>query len=153
MWVPPEETDPVVFQAPTRKSVAVFGAVHPQDGHLVVQRSHPFNADSFRSFLSHLLRHRRHGRLLVVITDNATYHHSQELRPWLFQHRDVLRLDYLPPYSPELNHQERVWKLTRRLVTHNRYFPVLEELMNAVTQQFSVWDKPNQTLHRLCAII
>jgi hypothetical protein len=27
MWVPPEDIDPVVFHAPTRKSVAFFGAV------------------------------------------------------------------------------------------------------------------------------
>jgi len=35
MWVPPEELDPVVLQAPTRKSVAVLGAVRPADGYLL----------------------------------------------------------------------------------------------------------------------
>ena len=99
------------------------------------------------------MRHRRKGRRQAVIVDNATYHHAQALRPWLHKHRDVLHLDFLPPYSPELNHQERVWKLTRRLVTHNRYFPILDQLVQAVLEQFSVWDKPNETLHRLCAII
>jgi transposase len=64
----------------------------------------------------------------------------------------VLRLDFLPPYSPDLNHQERVWKLTRRLVTHNRYFPVLEELVQAVFEQFALWQEPNETLRRLCAV-
>jgi len=39
---------------------------------------------------------------------------------------------YLPPYSPELNPIERVWKLTRRLATHNRYFAHVEELELAV---------------------
>jgi transposase len=38
----------------------------------------------------------------------------------------TLCLDYLPPYSPELNPIERVWKLTRRQCLHNRYFLVLE---------------------------
>ena len=41
-------------------------------------------------------------------------------------------LDYLPPYSPELNPIERVWNLTRRQCLHNRYFPVLEEVVAAV---------------------
>jgi transposase len=153
MWVPPEQTDPIVFHAPTRKSVAVFGAVSAAGGQLVVQRGEPFNAVTFLVFLKMLLRHRRPGRILVVVLDNAKYHHATLLSPWLDAHREVLRLDFLPPYSPELNHQERVWKLTRRLVTHNRYFPVLDELIEAVFAQFAQWQKPNETLRRLCAII
>lgn len=152
MWVPPEEVDPVVLQAPTRKSAAIFGAVRPEDGHLVTDRADTFNTDSFRSFLGHLLRHRRRGRLLVAVVDNARWHHAQALRPWLRQRRHFLRLDYLPPYSPELNRQERVWKLTRRLVTHNRYFQLLDDLVAAVLQQLCHWDGPNETLRRLCAI-
>jgi transposase len=153
MWVPPEEVDPVLLHAPTRQSVSIFGAVRPHDGHLVIEQAWRFNADSFQSFLQHLLRHRRHGRQQMVIVDNAAYHHARALRPWLLSHREVLRLDFLPPYSPELNHQERVWKLTRHLVTHNRYFPVLDQLVHAVLDQFLLWDTPNDTLHRLCAII
>ncbi|HOB44150.1 MAG TPA: transposase, partial [Bacillota bacterium] len=34
----------------------------------------------------------------------------------------------LPPYSPELNPIERVWRITRRQVTHNRYFASVVEL-------------------------
>ena len=46
-------------------------------------------------------------------------------------------LDFLPPYSPELNPIERVWKLTRRLCLHNRYFGFLETVIEAVESQFS----------------
>ena len=153
MWVPPEETDPVVLHAPTRQSVAVFGAVRPADGHRVVDRANPFNTDSFRSFLQHLLRHRCPTRQMVVIVDNAKYHHAKALAPWLSRHHDVLRLDYLPPHSPDLNQQERVWKVTRRLVTHNEYFAQLEPLIAAVLRQFALWDRPNAILHKLCALI
>jgi transposase len=153
LWVPPEVADPVLLHAPTRKSVAVFGAVRPQDGHLVVNQASCFNTDSFQSFLQHLLRHRRKRRLQLVILDNAAYHHARALHPWLHQQRALLRLDFLPTASPKLNHQERVWKLTRRVVTHNRYFPLLDELQQAVLGQFALWDKPNETLRRLCAII
>ncbi|MFH0990955.1 MAG: transposase, partial [bacterium] len=68
------------------------------------------------------------------------------------KHRHVLRLDFLPPYSPELNTVERVWKLTRTLCTHNRYFEHLDDLIDAVIMQFQVWKKPNGILQRLCAI-
>lgn len=60
------------------------------------------------------------------------------LQPWLDKHRDVLPLDFLPPYSPELNPVERVWKLTRRLCTHNAYFETLESLIKVVSKQFTL---------------
>ena len=32
MWVPPEDIDPILVHAPTRKSTAFFGAVRPERG-------------------------------------------------------------------------------------------------------------------------
>lgn len=65
----------------------------------------------------------------------------------------VLTLLYLPPYSPQLNTIERLWKLARRLATHNRYFATLEALIQAVSTQFRRWRRPNAVLRRLCCII
>jgi transposase len=152
MWVPPEETDPILLHAPTRKSVALFGAVNLRQGQLVTQLESKFDGLSFGRFLRLLLKHRARGRRLVLILDNAPYHHARLLQPFRHEHRRVLRLDYLPPYSPELNPIERVWKLTRRLCTHNQYFPELQDLLHAVSKQMTAWRKPNSTLRRLCGI-
>jgi len=153
MWVPPEEKDPTLLHAPTRKSVAVFGAVSNHDGRLVTRvERHRFNAASFKVFLQQLLRHRRNGCRMVVVVDNARWHHAKALQGWLAKHRDVLRLDFLPPYSPELNSVERVWKLTRTICTHNRYFDTLDALIDAVITQFDTWKQPTTVLRRLCAI-
>ena len=124
-----------------------------EDGRLTTRISQEFNASTFQLFLQQLLRHRRSGRKLFVVLDNASWHHARALRPWLRDHRRILQLDFLSPYSPELNSVERVWKLTRRLCTHNRYFPVLEELVQTVCNQFARWQSPNATLQRLCAVI
>jgi transposase len=153
MWIPPEDVDPVVFHAPTRKQTAVFGAVCPADGRLLTMPAEKFNARSFQAFLGRLLRRRRRGCKMVVIVDNARWHHARALQPWLYKHRRVLRLDFLPPYSPDLNPVERVWKLTRRLCTHNVYFETLESLIDVVQEQFAWWFQPNLQLRRLCAII
>jgi transposase len=64
----------------------------------------------------------------------------------------ALTLDFLPPYSPELNPTERIWELTRRLCVHNRYFHELDDVALAVETGFVNWTKPNDTLHRVCAI-
>ena len=152
MWVPPEDIDPVILHAPTRKSVAFFGAVRAEDGAMVTHRVDKFNSQTFQTFLSQLSRRKRRGKKMFVVVDNARWHHAKALQPWLRQHRKALRLYFLPPYSPELNNIERVWKLTRRLCTHNQYFDVLDKLIEIVDSQFLKWSKPNETLHRLCAI-
>jgi len=119
---------------------------------MVTLRADKFNAETFQRFLSKLLRRKRQGRKMLVVSDNARWHHAKALAPWLNRHNKSLRLDFLPPYSPELNHVERVWKLTRRLCTHDCYFEFLEELVGTIEDQFGIWTKPNDTLHRLCAI-
>lgn len=152
MWVAPEDKDPRVLQAPTRKSVALFGAVNLRDGRMVSMLIPVFDALSFEAFLGLLWRHRRRGRPMVLVTDNAPYHRSEELGPFLAAHRGLC-LDYLPPYSPKLNPIERVWKLLRRLATHNEYFETLEELTERVSHQLAAWSKPNAVLRKLCCII
>jgi transposase len=152
MWVPPEDSDPVLLHAPTRKSVALFGAVNLRHGQWVTQQQTTFDALTFRQFLGKLLPHRARDRRMVLILDNACYHHARWLQPFLDARRGGVRLDFLPPYSPDLNPIERVWKLARKLATHNQYFPKLENLTAAVSQQMQAWKKPNPVLRRLCCI-
>ena len=102
--------------------------------------------------LKPLLKHRPRNKRMVVMVDNARYHHARALRAFLHRHRKTLTLLFLPPYSPELNPIERVWKLTRRLATHNRHFLSLADVVNAVQERFWLWAKPNRQLARLCAI-
>ena len=73
-------------------------------------------------------------------------------RTFLRRHTRQLRLLFLPSYSPQLAPIERVWKLARRLATHNRYFATLPEVLKAVSACFDRWRRPNKVLHRLCGI-
>jgi hypothetical protein len=152
MWVPPEQTDPVLLHEPTRRSIALFGAVSLRGGQMHALFCDPFNGDTFTAFLRTLLRRRAKGRRMVVISDNASYHKSPPVRAFLTQCDSRLELLYLPPYSPDLNPIERVWKLTRRICTHNRYFPHLDDLRLVVGQQLRAWWNPNEELRRLCCI-
>ena len=153
MWVPPEEKDPTVAQAPTRKSIALFGAVNVRTGKLITMLAEPFDAVSFECFLRLLLRSRRRSGRTVLILDNAAYHRSEDLDELLERYQGRVWRDYLPPYSPQLNPIERVWKLLRTRCTHNRYFQTLDELLGAVTGQLKEWNNPNDALARLCCII
>jgi transposase len=153
MWIPPETRDPVLLHAPTRRSVGYFGAVRLRDGRFQFCReADKFNGATFFTFMQGLRRTSiRTGRRVVVITDNAKYHHAR-LHKQGGDHAKDFALDYLPPYSPELNPIERVWKLTRRRCLHNRYFPDLDNVIAAVETEFGQWTARNETLRRLCAI-
>jgi transposase len=153
MWVPPEDKDPVVRHAPTRKSIALFGAVNIRSGKLVTMLISTFDSEAFEVFLSLLLRHRsRRCPKTVLIVDNAAYHKESALQNCCSRSSSKVRLDFLPPYSPELNPIERVWKLLRTIRIHNQYFPTLDSLVVAVTEQLALWAKPNRTLAKLCGI-
>ena len=154
MWIPPEIKDPVLRHAPTSKSVGYFGAVRLSDGRFVFRREEDkFNGNTFFSFLRELRRTSiRTGRRVIVITDNAKYHHARLHKSWREKHAPRFALDFLPPYSPELNPIERVWKPTRRFCLHNRYFERLDAVIVAVEDQFASWTKRNSALRRLCAI-
>lgn len=153
MWIPPEVKDPVLQHAPTRKSMGYFGAVRLRDGKLYSQKEvSSFDGQTFFSFLKNLRRisHSRRRRVVIVL-DNARYHHAKLHAPWREKHKNHFDLLFLPPYSPELNTSERIWKLTRRLCTHNRYFKTLQDLISSVESQFSRWSKPNSQLQSLCS--
>lgn len=152
MWIPPELKDPVLTHAPTRKSIACFGAVSLESGKFAYSLCDTFDAKTFEAFLKLLLRRRTRGKRMVIVLDNARYHHAKLLAAMLGKYRKVLTLLFLPPYSPQLAPIERVWKLTRRLATHNRYFETLGEVLEAVRDCFARWLKPNMVLTRLCGI-
>lgn len=154
MWIPPEEKDPVVLHHPGRQSVGYFGAVRIRDGKLVYLReTGKFDGASFLAFVKHLWKTTsRSDKQAVVITDNARYHHAKMHKEWRGARSERMIFDFLPPYSPELNPIERLWKLTRRLCLHNRYFPQLDDVVSVVENQFQAWLKGNETVRKLCAI-
>ncbi len=154
MWVAPEETDPVLKHEPTRRKVGYFGAVRLRDGKFVYTREDgKFNGETFYHFLKKLRKAScQSGRKVIVISDNARYHHAKLHEKYREDCASRFSLDFLPPYSPDLNPIERVWKLTRRCCTHNVYFPTLGGIADAVEAKFEEWTGCSDILKKLCAI-
>ena len=105
------------MRAPTRKTVACFGAVSLGSGKFIRQLCDVFNAVTFEAFLKKLLRHRSRGKRMTIVWDNAWCHHAILRAPLLRKFRNVLLLLFLPPYSPQLAPIECVWKLVLCLAT------------------------------------
>ena len=146
--------DPVVRHHPTRQRVGYFGAVRLRDGKFLFAReANRFDAMTTGNFLGPLRQcSRRAGRRVVVITDNAKYHHAKLHADWRAEQAPEFGWSYVPPYSPDLNPIERVWKLTRRRCLPNRCFPTLAAVGAAVEGQFNYWKGPNESLRKLCTV-
>ena len=84
MWVPWEEDDPVVWHYPGRKSVGYFGAVRLRDGRgFFRQEPAMFDGATFWAFLAPIGKRRQEtGRRVIVIIDNAKYHHAKLHAAW-----------------------------------------------------------------------
>ena len=150
MWAP-KGKQPRVLSPSVRHKVGFFGALNLKTGQLVTQEAPTFSARTFGDFIRYLLQSTQDK--IYLILDNARWHRAQDLKPFFEANRDRLVFIFLPAYSPELNPVERVWRITRRKVTHNRYFPSIEDLRIALLSQFMIWDVPNNILKVLCARI
>ncbi|MDD1778282.1 MAG: IS630 family transposase [Candidatus Helarchaeota archaeon] len=149
-WAP-KGKQPQVISASTRQHVGFFGVVNVKSGQLMTRESKVFNETNFMSFVRYLLSQVK-GRIYLVL-DNARWHTSKELKSLMSKHRRKFVCVYLPPYSPKLNPIERVWKMIRSKVTHNRYFASVKELANALMTHFLQLMYPNETLKSLFANI
>ena len=64
-----------------------------------------FTAPTFIKFLRQIMRGAK-GRKVIVIVDNLRVHHSRSVQEWLESNLELITVEYLPSYSPELNPDE-----------------------------------------------
>jgi hypothetical protein len=82
--------------------------------------------------------HRRCRKPVTVVLDNASYHRAHVVRE-LAQALGI-ELLFLPPYSPNLNLIERVWKLVKKLALNARILPDFDAFAESVTHTVETLD-------------
>lgn len=122
-----------------RKTAHVFGIVTLEKRPLFLHHFAPvFNARTFLEFLKTVVRRSR--RKMFLIIDNGPCHNlDEEGKQWLAAHRHRIELFRLPPYSPELNPIEGVWKVTKKRTTHNRFYRTTDERDDALRSTFGTF--------------
>ena len=111
----------------SRESVRIFGAMSQDELRIKIVES--TNSETFQEFLEEIRRDR--PRLFMVL-DNASYHKSKAVREYVESTGGDVELEFLPPYTPQLNPVETVWRdLKKRLA--GRFFRSLDELKAAIT--------------------
>jgi transposase len=68
---------------------------------------------------------------IFMICDNARYYYNTELKAWLDKNPRIVQI-FLPPYSPNLNLIERLWKFLRKKVINTVYYPDFKDFRRAV---------------------
>lgn len=82
------------------------------DWELVYRSSTSKKKEDFLEFL-YQLRHKEKRKRIVLVLDNARIHHAKIIKKYCEEHN--IKLVYLPPYSPELNPIEFLWKRIKRM--------------------------------------
>lgn len=106
------------------------------------------NRESFLQALQQLYGRLR-GYTTWLYVDRACWHKGPPVEKFLRTHRR-LHLDYLPPYQPGLNPQERIWRQIRFEATTNRWFETLGEVWTTVQRTTRSWSQSK--VRRLCNI-
>jgi transposase len=101
------------------------------------------------SFLEFVLKEYE-GKFVVMVTDNARIHRSEKVQGFLRQNAGRILLMYLPPYSPNLNPIERLWKWLKQQVIANVFHPTKASIEEAVGAFLSeIAQMPQAVLRRL----
>lgn len=112
-----------------QKRVNLIGAINLDNYAIQCQRVDWVNAESIKLFLTQVSE-AYSQKTVHLIWDNAGYHRSKEIQA--FVAKTNIKLHYLPPYSPNLNPIERLWKVMHKQVTYNRYYEKFKDFCNAI---------------------
>ena len=124
--------------------VAVLGAVDPQTGEhfeLVIDDG-SIDSDVVNIFLKRLSDKYSDQKLLLLL-DNASYHKTQGSKKYPLP--ENISIMFLPPYSPDLNPQENIWKIVKEAKFKNVLCKNRAELLETVINAFKSYRN-----HKFC---
>lgn len=114
--------------------------------HGVFIRSEPtLNAKQIIDFFKQVENAYSSKKQIHVFCDNASYHKNRSVFEFLKDSK--IRLHFLPPYSPNLNPIERLWKWMKERVIYNTYYEDFDGFKSAI---FGFFDRPITIGSRLC---
>ena len=115
-----------------------FGLVDWRDGWFDGRVAPGRTADVFcEQVRAAVARSKQRGRVAIVIADNLKTHTSAGsllVRSMLTELQEHLYVVYTPAYDPDANRIEWLWRVSRRVVTHNHHRSTFELLLADVEQ-------------------
>ena len=123
-----------VFTNSGRFRININGALCLDGLDIITRTCDRVNGDSICDLLKAIRRKNPKEKKLYLVLDNAPFNRSKKVRAIAKELK--IKLEYLPPYSPNLNPIERLWKFFKKKTLYNEYFETFEEFSGACTDFF-----------------
>ena len=132
-------TNKVIATTASRTRLNVLGAINLNTMRVDVKSYKTIDSESMADYLSILKVSYPTASKIHVILDQGSYNTSKATEE--VAKRLNITLHHLPPYSPNLNPIERVWKVMNEFTRNNRFFKSSGEFKEAVMSFFDkTWD-------------
>lgn len=119
-----------------RSRLNLSGAIDILSHNILIQEDQTLNATATINFFQKIAEAYPHKQKIHVFCDNAPYYRNKTVKQYLTTSKIVLH--FLPPYSPNLNPIERLWKWMKERVIYNTYYAHFEDFKKAVIGFFAV---------------
>jgi len=132
-----------------RKRLNILGAYCPDDQEYLDLRltRDNINGEQFVNLLRLLRERHPEVKRFILYLDNARYYSKPVVQEWLQRHPEF-HLEPVPPYSPNLNLIERLWKFLRAkaLCRWHKTFEAMQEAVAAVLDHLDQYREELATL-------
>jgi transposase len=119
-----------------RDRVNINGVVNAQDPtDVLVVEGKSVNSESTKELYEKIIAANPDAKTIYTISDNARYYRNKELAEWVKTTK--ITPVFLPPYSPNLNLIERLWKFMRKKIINTSFYRKKEEFRQAVLTFFA----------------
>ncbi len=126
--------DKPIAQTASRTRVNVMGAIELRTMNVVSCHPDYVNGETTVSFLEQLKDAYPDAPKIHIILDQSGYHRCQLVKNAAVEKN--IELHYLPPYSPNLNPIERLWKVMNEQVRNNVFFTSAKVFRAAIVDFF-----------------
>lgn len=132
-----------------RERLNLNGVLSLKNHAALVLEEKTINSEATIKLFEKLKQFQPQGKIYLIL-DNARYHHSKLVQAWIKKHHRF-KLIFLPPYSPNLNLIERLWKFFHQKITWNHYYPTFAEFKKEALGFFKNLKKYKTELNSLLA--
>ena len=141
-WVK-KDMIPSVARQMVREYIYAYSAIAPETGDCFSMIAPFCNTEAMNCFLQQLA-HQYSQYRIVLILDKAGWHISKNIC-----RADNLFLMHLPPYSPELNPVEILWREIRSEHFHNKIFTSLDDVEDNLASALALYHNTPDSVRQL----
>jgi transposase len=120
---------------PGRSRLNISGAINSEDPTDVVVVEHEMVNSQSTILVWEKIEKKYPDKQFIHFCDNAAYYKSKMITDWLALHPRT-KVKFLPPYSPNLNPIERLWKFMKKEVINSFYYDTISEFRRGIMDFF-----------------